>query len=715
MLTRRTFLKYTGATTLTLFATTAAGQRVALASLPGGSLDPSAVPKFASPLLIPPVMPRAGTVPWRGAGRADYYEIAMRQFEQAMLPTPLPLTTVWGYGPAGPGTALHHAPSLTIEATVGVPVRVRWVNDLVDADGRALPHLLPVDPSLHWANPERLPDRHGHRSTDQKPDLTGRVFVPPDEYTDPATQYTTYRGPVPIVTHLHGAEGVGDESDGYTEAWYLPAATDLDPELATSGRWYAYLAGLAQERFGVAPEAGAQTSQYPNHNRASTLWFHDHALGLTRLNVYAGPAGFYLLRDVSGGDGPIRDARTGGAASLPGPAPRRTDPPPGKAYYEIPIAIQDRSFNADGSLFYPDSRTFFDGVTGPWVPESDLSPVWNPEFFGNTLIVNGRVWPHLDVEQRRYRFRVLNGCQSRFLLLDFTAIPGVDVWQIGNDGGLLPDAAHVTADLEGKVLLAPAERADLVVDFTDVPRGEWVLHNVGPDEPFRGGDFEPADAATTGQVLQFRVGRAVTPDRSTPPEHLVLPAVPALPDEGRVRRVALIEAMSMAAEDAPARALLGVVVGDPAAPEGGHVFPSEWHEEVTEHPDQGAAEVWEIYNTTGDAHPIHVHEVAFEVVDRQSVHVEEPPDDGPEEDEHEHGAGPTAVVRISPDSSARGPEHGESGRKDTVIAYPEEVTRIRLQFDTAGRYVWHCHILEHEDHEMMRPLQVGPADPAQPR
>jgi FtsP/CotA-like multicopper oxidase with cupredoxin domain len=436
---------------------------------------------------------------------------------------------------------------------------------------------------------------------------------------------------------------------------------------------------------------------------------------MTRLNVYTGPAGFFLLRDTSGRDGPIRDARTGGRGRLPGPAPRRTDPPQGTAYYEVPIAIQDRSFNSDGSLFYPDSRTFFDGVTGPWVPESDLSPVWNPEFFGNTVIVNGHVWPYLDVEQRRYRFRVLNGCQSRVLLLDFAAIHGVDVWQVGNEGGLLPETVHVTGDLDGRVLLGPAERADLVVDFTDVPQGEWVLHNVGPDEPFGGGEFDAADPETTGQVMQFRVGRARTPDLSTPPQHLVLPPIPPLPEEENVRRVALIEAMSMAAEDAPARALLGVVVGDPAEPGGGQVIAREWHDDVSETPERGATELWEIYNTTGDAHPIHVHEVAFEVVSRQPIHLEEAEDDdGDNGGEEEHGAEPIGVVTIPPDSSPRGPEPGEAGRKDTVIAYPEEVTRIRMEFDTAGRYVWHCHILEHEDHEMMRPLQVGPVSPGQP-
>ena len=727
MLTRRAFFRYSGATALTLYAMTSSGARVAVATATGGTLDPSTIPKFTGPLLIPPVMPRAGTIPGRGGPSIDHYEIAMRQFSQQVLPEGLPRTTVWGYGPAGSdGTASHHAPSLTIEATAGVPVRVRWVNDLVDEQGHYRPHLLAVDPTLHWANPERLPDADGHEATDQRPDFSGRTYVRPEDYVDPETQFTSYRGPVPIVTHVHGAMGVGDESDGYTEAWYLPAATDLDPGLATGGRWFDFFAAQAEQRFGVAPVPGSQTSQYPNDNRPATLWFHDHALGLTRLNVYAGPAGFYLLRDVSGGDGPIRDARTGGRGRLPGPAPRRTDPPQGRDYYEIPLAVQDRSFNADGSLFYPDTRTFFDEVTGPWVPETDIAPLWNPEFFGNTLIVNGRVWPHLEVEQRRYRLRVLNGCQARALVLDFSEIAGVDVWQIGNEGGLLPAPDHVSGGRDGKVLLGPAERADLVVDFTAVPRGSWLLRNVGPDDPFGGGEFEPADPETTGQVMQFRVGRARTPDLSTPPEHLLLPPVPALPEATVVRRLGLVEISSTTDEEVPVQALLGVVEGDPgdASGPGGLVHAREWHEAVTEHPEHGSCEVWEIYNTTADAHPIHVHEVAFEVVNRQDIDLH--PVEPEESDVHVHetaaSVGPlmgmagaaVGIVRLRPGSVARGPEPGESGRKDTVLAYPEQVTRIRLQFNTAGRYVWHCHILEHEDHEMMRPLQVGPVDPHQP-
>jgi spore coat protein A len=160
---------------------------------------------------------------------------------------------------------------------------------------------------------------------------------------------------------------------------------------------------------------------------------------MTRLNVYAGPAGFYLIRGGPAGDKSVLDSRTGQPAVLPGPAPREGDKfPPNKPYREIPIAIQDRAFNIDGSLFYPDTRAFFDGITGPYLPERDISPIWNPEFFGNMIIANSNTWPVLEVEQRRYRFRFLNGCQSRFPILDFSGIPGVECGRSGTKGASSP-------------------------------------------------------------------------------------------------------------------------------------------------------------------------------------------------------------------------------------------------------------------------------------
>ncbi len=545
------------------------------------------------------------------------------------------------------------------------------------------PHLLPVDPTLHWANPPG-----GTEGRDTRPTFTSTPGP--------------YEGPVPIVTHVHGAVGVGDESDGYAEAWYLPAAGNIPDGYATEGTWYDFFAGKAAANFGATWGPGFATFEYPNLGRASCDWYHDHTLGMTRLNVYAGPAGFYIIRGGPDGDDAVLDSRDGTVAVLPGPAPKENDKfPPNKTYYEIPLAIQDRSFNLDGSLFYPDTRAFFDGITGPFIPDTDISPFWNPEFFGNMIIVNGNTWPFQTVEQRRYRFRVLNGCQSRFLILDFNQIPGVEVWAIGNEGGFLSAPVNLTATNGNRLLMGLAERADLIVDFTNVPAGNYVLGNVGPDEPFGGGvpgnDFDIADPASTGQIMEFRVVPAVAPDPTTPPRFLQLPAIPLLPPATVTRPLALLEEMSAFFGDAPAETLLGIVAGDP------NVAPTMWAKRlwmdpITENPAVGTTEIWEFYNATGDGHPMHVHEVVFEVVNRQDIFVNED----------------TQEVQVVPGSVPLPPEPWETGFKDTVIAYPGQVTRIRAQFTTPGQFVWHCHIVEHEDNEMMRPYRIGPVQPGQP-
>ena len=657
--------------------------RLFAAPIEGGSLDPLLVPKYQTPLLIPPVMPKAGTIKLKGGKNVDSYEISMRQFSQQILPAGWPATTVWGYGAvksaSDRGLLIHNAPSLTIEAQWNRPVRVKWINDLKDARGHYLPHLLPVDPTLHWANPPG-----GTTGRDTRPTFRRT----PGRYT----------GPVPIVTHVHGAVGVGDESDGYAEAWYLPPANDIPAGYASEGTWYDFFAGKAAAKFGAAWGAGYATFQYPNLNRASTIWYHDHALGMTRLNVYAGPAGFYLVRGGPAGDGAVRDSRTGTRAILPGPAPREGDPfPADKTYYEIPIAIQDRSFNTDGSLFYPDTRAFFDGYSGRYIPRTDLSPIWNPEFFGNIIMVNGNTWPFQTVEQRRYRFRFLNGCQSRFLILDFRQIRGVQVWQIGNEGGFLAAPVNITANHGNRLLMGLAERADVIVDFTKVSLGDHVLSNVGPDEPFGGGvpgvDFDPADSDSTGQIMQFRVVPPVAADPTTPPAYLQLPAIKRLPAPVTTRPLALLEMMSET-WDGPAEAMLG------SLDDVGIAMHKMWADPVTENPNVGDTEVWELYNFTADAHPMHVHEVVFQVVNREALVLD--PATGE----------PVQPVVLSGD--VRRPEAWESGFKDTVIAYPGEVTRIKAKFDTPGQFVWHCHIVEHEDNEMMRPYRIGPVQRGQP-
>jgi len=649
---RRNFLKLGAATGAYLLSGFGLVGRARAAPLPGGTLDPTSIPKYAMPLVIPPAMPKTATI--RQQGRPiDYYEIAIRQFQQQILPDTLPTTTVWSYGSVNhPGT--FNYPAFTIEAKFGRPVRVKWINDLVDDDGNFLPHILPVDPTLHWANPPG-----GTEERDMRPAF--------DATPDP------YAGPVPMVTHLHGGHSA-QESDGFAEAWYLPAANDVPLDFAAEGTRYEFFQNEFFDKWGVTWEPGTATFQYQNDQRAATLWYHDHTLGMTRLNVYAGPAGFYLLRRGPG-DLPV--------GALPGPAPGVGADPFGR-FYEIPLAIQDRSFNADGSLFYPDSREFFDGFGGPYLPDSDVPPIWNPEFFGNAMVVNGRTWPVLEVEPRRYRFRLLSGCNSRFLILKIVgdalaprpANASRPFWQIGSDGGFLPAPGRLD-----QLLMAPAERADVVVDFTGLPEGtEIFLINEGPDEPFGGGeppdDFDVSNPDTTGQVMKFVVGALISKDRSLNPAraNFRLPHFAPLGPASNTRQLSLNEEGStFPGFDGPVAALLGTLDG-PDGP-----VPLQWEDEITENPALGAVEVWEIYNFTEDAHPIHIHEVQFQVVDRQPF-----------------------------DGVARPPESWETGRKDVVIAYPGEITRVKALFDLPGLYVWHCHIVEHEDNEMMRPYFIGP-------
>jgi bilirubin oxidase len=679
MQNRRRFLKVTGlAGASLLLPWKGTLQRIYALPASTGDLDPLTVPKYVSPLVIPPAMPRVGKLRVKHES-IDFYAIAVRQFQQPILPEGFPPTTVWSYGGAWHRNTLNY-PAFTIEARQDSPVRVTWINGLIDRRGQYLPHLLPVDQTLHWANPP------GGKS--------GR-----DEHgTDP----TPYQGPVPIVTHVHGAHTT-DESDGYAEAWYLPWARNIPRGYARTGSWYDFFKKKFSHRHGGSWYPGSATFQYPNDQAASTLWYHDHTLGMTRLNVYAGPAGFYLLRG-----GPF-DLPEG---VLPGPAPALGDPL-GRRYYEIPLAIQDRSFNADGSLFYPDNRAFFEGLEKgqlqiPFIPEtacegrpSDVSPIWNPEFFGNTMVVNGRTWPALEVEPRRYRFRFLNGCNSRFLILKLVtgdptarpATPALPFWQIGAEGGFLPAPVQLAS-----LLMSPAERADVIVDFAGLPMDtEVFLINEGPDEPFGGGiagtDFPWADPETTGQVMKFVVGPLHSVDTSVAPEVITLPSPPPLGPATVVRQVSLNEERSrtvrvvtdadgtirLACDDpnampfGPTEAELGTVAAD------GTPVRLGWDHPITENPAVGATEIWEVYNFTEDAHPIHIHELQYQVVERQPF-----------------GGAP------------RPPEPWETGFKDTFVAYPGEITRLKVHFDLAGQYVWHCHIVEHEDNEMMRPYSIGP-------
>ncbi|MEO3859919.1 multicopper oxidase [Acrocarpospora sp. B8E8] len=633
MITRRQLFK-AGTAASALLASRGVGSRRT-----GGRLNPATLAKYVTPLPVPPVMP-----PVSVEKGLDCYVIGVRQFRQQILPPGSPETTVWGYGSQRhPRT--FSSPGFTVEAVVGRPVRVTWVNALMDGNGDFLPHPLPVDPTLHWANPPG-----GVSGRDSRPGF--------------ASTPGRYRGPVPIVTHLHGGHNT-DDNDGYPEAWYLPAARNVPRGFATEGSRYADFSARFAAREGIPWGRGSAVFQYANQQRPATMWYHDHTLGITRLNVYAGLAGFYLLRggsaDLPPGVLPTPAPAAGGSANAP--------------YHEIPVVIQDRSFAADGSLFYPGSRRYFDLFAGPYIPGSDVPPVWNPEFYGDTIMVNGRTWPFLVVEPRRFRFRILNGCNSRFVVLKIVTNPlckrpataVVPFWQIGSDGGFLPRPLE-----RAGLLLAPAERADVIVDFTGIPVGtDLFLINEGPDGPFQG-DMRsaPSNPATTGQVLKFTVRSLLGPDTTVPADQLALPSFVPLGEASTTRKVALLERGSVTIPGvSPTAALLGTMPGPTVM---------MWSDPITENPSVGATEVWEIHNFTKDAHPIHIHEVQFQLVGRQPF-----------------------------GGAIRSQERWETGYKDTVIAYPNEVTMIKARFDQAGLYVWHCHVLEHEDNEMMRPYRVG--------
>ena len=429
---------------------------------------------------------------------------------------------------------------------------------------------------------------------------------------------------VRTVPHLHGAK-VLPESDGYPDAWETSDGV-----------------------FG--PVRAAQPCHYPNDQAAMTLWYHDHALGITRLNVYAGLAGFYLIRDE---------------------AESRLNLPSGA--YEIPLMIQDRSFTADGSLSYPPAR-------------NGTHPAWMQEFFGNTICVNGKAAPFLEVEPRKYRFRLVNGSNSRFYHLKTMpadssgrvsgrladAPPFI---QIGSDGGLLPAPLRMHY-----MILSPGERCDIVMDFSQHKGANLALINDAPAPYARGGEIVPSD------VMLFKVTKPLMqPDRSSVPDRLV-PFQSLDPTHAVRERILALTEM-----DRPSDGYTMI----------GLLDKKHWDDPISEDPKAGTTEIWSFVNTTGDVHPMHLHLVQFQVLNRQLFDTKTYLDTG----------------KIVFSGIPMPPESNEyPAWKDTVKTYAGYVTRVIARFDLPTGtpvkpgdefvYVWHCHVLEHEDNEMMRPYKV---------
>jgi spore coat protein A len=522
-------------------------------------LDASTLTKFVDPL----PNPLDNTIAPVGLlDGAPLYEASISEFQQK-LHRDLPPTTLWGYNGSYPGPTFDLARDQTI--------KVRWTNNLVDGEGRPLAHFLPYDPTLHGAGP---PGGHGGHGGGDFPQAR-------------------------TVTHLHG--GVTDEaSDGYPEHWFTP-----DPSAPANG-----LGG---------PAGNSLVTTYTNPQRAAGLWYHDHAMAITRLNVYAGMAGFYLLRDAEEA-----------ALGLP------------SGEYEIPLMIQDRSFYDDGSLYYPGGAGHVPG--GPGSVTSF--------FLGDANVVNGVVWPYLEVEPRKYRFRLLNAANARAYNLSIVPEAGATnlnpatLHQIGTDGGLF-----ATRVPRPTIALSPSDRADVIVDFSQYAPGDALrLWN----------DDNNASDGTTDQVMQFRVVSPTGADASNLPD--------ALSTIGRYREEDVVRTRTLQLSrgidgDGRVRLLLDG---------------KRWDDEISEVVRQGDLEVWEIVNTTGEEHPIHLHLEAFQVLRRQSVGGSEIP-----------------------------LEDYEQGWEDTFAVPNGQAVQFMVKFSKfTGTFVWHCHILEHEDHEMMRPLRI---------
>ncbi|WP_077602924.1 multicopper oxidase family protein [Oceanobacillus sojae] len=412
---------------------------------------------------------------------------------------------------------------------------------------------------------------------------------------------------VRTVVHLHGIETKSD-SDGHPEAWYTNNFRETGPAFSR------------------------KTFTYPNHQRGSLLWYHDHAMGITRLNVYAGLAGMYILRD-----------KQEEALNLPAED------------YEIPLMITDRSFNDDGSLFYPSQPD--DAAVN--LPNPSILPAFN----GDTILVNGKIWPYLEVEPRKYRFRILNASNTRSyrLQLDSNTL----FQQIGSDGGLL----RCTVEME-EISFQPAERIDVIIDFSKAAGQSITLKND------LGEDADPNDE--TGEIMQFRVTKSLKNKDSS---HLpsALSVIPSL-KQNNVSAIRYLKLVGSSDEfDRPLLLLNN----------------KHWYDPVTENPQLGSTEIWGFTNTTNFSHPIHIHLVQFQVLEHQPFDLEQYNIDG-------------KIIFTGPPQP---PAANNRGWKDTIEAPAANITRVIAKFAPySGEFVWHCHILEHEDYDMMRPYIVVDED-----
>jgi FtsP/CotA-like multicopper oxidase with cupredoxin domain len=807
-----------GAAPRLIAITIAAAASTALAAQsPQAPLAPAAIPQFAQPL--PTLNLACATGACAAAGGINTLlgnkavTLKMCEFPSAVLPPGTlvagaqPLTWTWGYlfDPTGGAktcaelVAMYADPATGAVDTYLGPVLVNdrggpstdvtFVNELGSAaTTNVLAYKYSTDQTLHWADPAAM-------QMDGMANMC-MMWVEKGEFVDPVTgalqHYPppghpcaeNYLGPIAAAPHLHGGEQPA-EIDGAPDSWWTSDGSSY------GHKYYTFP--------GAAPNAAIY--RYPNTQEAAPIWFHDHTLGATRLNVYAGLAGGYYIQDPA-----ILPPSAGGTCSADC-LPQNLQP----LTEVVPLILQDRMFDTNGQLFFTADSA--GGLLWALNPEH---PYWNPEFVGDVIVVNGKAWPTHTLERKRYRFLFLNGSNARtyemFLTDPVTKVMGPPMWVIATDGGYLDAPVKIDPyapkPAQTKLVIQPGERYEVIVDFADPTwlamnpafSGSLVLKNVAKT-PF------PAGATPTGGVdkmMKFVVVPATATDTSYDPatdgplrsganriHRLVDPAagalavdpatgLPIVPDKRRLVTLNEVMGMPMTATDP----VTGAATAYPGGPLEVLVNNTKWggkaHGDerpdftyatvngmttgVSEFPAEGDTEVWEIVNLTADAHPIHLHAVQFQLLNRQSfdfpkynalydaqfggpaaplplpaAHCPAPgvycPGYGPPLD-YDPALNPLSGGKLggNPDVTPflkgvpKPPLPSEAGWKDTVINYPGQVTRyavrwapnsfavgtpkaeLRFPFDPSGggeyNYVWHCHIIDHEDNEMMRPDYV---------
>ena len=674
-------------------------------------------------------------------------QLNMTEFKTNILPNnfvlpngvPYAGTYVWGYLQNGETTRQSYIGPVIV-AQRGVPTEIKYVNNLgTVASTNILAYKNSTDQTLHWADP-----LNGEMNQGAMTSVVGKTPLTPWNLN--------YNGPIPATVHLHGGE-VPPELDGGPDSWFTSDGN-------YTGHSYYSQDNLNPKNYAIYT--------YPNNQEAAPLWFHDHTLGATRLNVYAGLAGGYLLTDPA-----LRLPAGLGQLGL-----QRTVSSPDDSI--VPLVIQDRMFDTKGQLFFPNV-----GIN----PEH---PYWVPEFLGDVIVVNGKAWPYLDVKPQRYRFLFLNGSNARSYEMSFQ-ISGKGksptFWQVGTDGGYLDAPVAIQ-----KLVLMPGERADVIIDFAGFAPGTTMILQNTAKAPYPGG--APPQGTTVGRIMQFRVGAAsTTPDDSYNPA-LGTAIRTATPTTQTIERLVNPTTGTLAVSADKTRQLTLNEILDPRAKVGGVQYPggpteilvnnTKWSgnssrtyndftsitvngitTKYSELPVEGDTEVWEFVNLTADAHPMHLHLVQFQLINRQSFDLKnytaaynlafpggglDPvtglpypagvymPAFGPPLN---YNTGNARALGGNPDISpfllgaALTPAVNEAGWKDTIMVPPGMVTRIAVRWAPTDKpttsstkanlyfpfdpsdglqhgYVWHCHIIDHEDNEMMRPdvVQLNPLAPA---